>query len=359
MKTTPLRDDHLRLGARLVPFGGYEMPVAYADIESEHRAVREAAGLFDLCHMGRIRLRGPGGDALLGRALTFDTRRLEEGQTRYALLLNDGGGIIDDVLVSREAGGLLLVVNASNRERDLARLREFSADLRPDLADDTEREAMVAIQGPRSPAILEALGLPRASGLKYYRFAQEDWDGCPVIVSRTGYTGETGFEILLPAGEASRFWNLALEAGRPLGLLPCGLGARDTLRLEAGMPLHGHEIGEDVNPLEAGLDFALRSGLPYAGRDAIERVRAEGPARRLIGLLVEGPRIPRQGCEVLLGGAPAGEVASGTRSPTLGTNIATALVAASASAAGRFEVAIRRTTAPAIRVPLPFYKRKE
>lgn len=336
------------------------MPVTYADIRTEHEAVRQQAGLFDISHMGRVRFRGPDADQLAGRCQTLDTRELAAGRVRYSLILNADGGIIDDVLVSREKEDtLLFVVNAGNRDADLDVFSSLVDDLDVEVIDDSERESMIAIQGPNSPAILDAMGIEGASQLGYYRLGAFDGPLGPVIVSRTGYTGETGFELILPSERVRDAWDAALEHGRTHGLIPCGLGARDTLRLEAGMPLHGHEIGPDVNPYEAGLDFAVRSDLDYVGRSALDKVRAEGPARCLVGLVVAGPRIARSDSTVLVDGTEVGTVCSGTLSPTLGTNIATALVATQAQDAARFSVRIRRHEASARRTPMPFYRREK
>ena len=359
MQGTPLYDEHRALGARMIPFGGADMPVVYKDIESEHRAVREAAGLFDLGHMGRVRFFGPDRDRLAARCLTFDTKALDLGRTRYALILNEDAGIRDDILVSREAEALLLVINAGNRAVDMERFREQAAGLDVNIVDDTDRQTMVAIQGPRSPAVLVDMGFPSAAKMKYYRFAEVESPFGTAILSRTGYTGEIGFEIFLDSGRVVEFWRAALEIGKAHGLQPCGLGARDTLRLDAGMPLHGHEISADVNPIEAGLEFALRSDEAFVGRDALRRIQESGPRRKLIGLVAEGKRIPRQDCDVLLGDRRVGAVASGTKSITLGTNIATALVDRADAEADEYTISIRGTLAKATRVPMPFYVRKD
>ena len=336
------------------------MPVTYSDIRTEHDAVRKQAGLFDISHMGRVRFKGPEADQLAGRCQTLDTRELAIGRVRYSLLLNVDGGIIDDVLVSRESeDSLLFVINAGNRDADLQVFNSFAEDLDVEVIDDSERESMIAIQGPNSAAILEAMGIDGASQLGYYRMGAFEGPMGPVIASRTGYTGEIGFELIVPSERARDIWDAALEHGGAHGLIPCGLGARDTLRLEAGMPLHGHEIGPSINPYEAGLDFAVRSDLDYVGRAALDKVRAEGPARCLIGLVVAGPRIARTESTVLVDGSEVGAVCSGTLSPTLGMNIATAIVEAKAQDAARFSVRIRRHEASARRMPLPFYRRKK
>ncbi|MAG58027.1 MAG: glycine cleavage system protein T [Planctomycetes bacterium] len=359
MRQTPLIDAHRALSATLVPFGGWEMPVMYTDIRAEHEAVRTRAGLFDISHMGRVRIQGPDADAVVGHATTLDVADLEIGRTRYALICNEAGGVVDDILVSREPDGLLLVVNAGNREQDLEVLQASVGGRDANIIDESERLAMIAVQGPTSPDALAAVGLPIATDLKYYRFASVPSGYGDVLVSRTGYTGEIGFELLVEAGEVCRLWSDVLETGAAFGVRPCGLGARDTLRLEAGMPLHGHEIGPEVNPYEAGLDFAVRSELPHIGSEALARIHADGPRRRLIGVTVEGRRIPREESVVVLEGREVGRVCSGTLSPTLGVNIATALVDADAAQAETFTIQIRRHEASATRTPLPFYRRRK
>ena len=357
MQRTPLYDLHRSLGARLVPFGGFEMPLSYADITTEHHAVRKEAGWFDLSHMGRVRFRGRDALKLALAVQTADAQSLMVGRTRYGMILRERGGIIDDILISREEDGYLLVVNAGNRGVDQARFVEAARGLEVDIVDDSERLAMVAVQGPAGARILDLVGLGAALDLKYYRFGNYRVGSLPILVSRTGYTGEDGFELLLPPAEAGPFSERILAAGRPLGLIPCGLGCRDTLRLEAGMPLHGHEIDAETNPIEAGLEFGVRASQEYAGAAALARVRAEGPKRRLIGLSTEGSHIPRQGHEVQHEGRPVGVICSGTRSPTLNRNIATALVLAEAAAGPRFEVTVRKHSVEGSLVPLPFYKR--
>lgn len=360
MKTTPLHAAHKDLGASLVPFGGWDMPVTYSDIRTEHAAVRTAAGLFDISHMGRVRFIGKDSATLAHRVQTCGVDDLAVGRTRYALVLNQEGGIIDDVLVSRESeDGLLFVVNAGNRDIDLDVFQSYAGELDVEVRDDSESEAMIAIQGPRSPEVLDALGIEGASALKYYRFGRFQSPFGEILVSRTGYTGEIGYELILPADVVRTVWDAAIERGEPLGLIPCGLGARDTLRLEAGMPLHGQEIGPETNPYEAGIGFAVRSEADYTGRAALEKVKAEGPARTLVGLVVSGPRIARTGSPVLVEGVEVGHVCSGTLSPTLGTNIATALVNSDVADGERFTVRIRRHEAAAARTSLPFYKRRK
>jgi aminomethyltransferase len=359
MKTTPFHEIHERLGARMVDFAGYSMPVLYRDIPTEHRAVRSAAGLFDLTHMGRVRFRGRDAVRLATIVQTQDPTRIQPGRTRYALLCRADATTIDDVLISREEDGFLLVVNAGNRDADLEFFRTRAAGLDVAVADDSERIAMLAVQGPRSPEVLAAFGLPGAGAIRYYGFATLSHDLGPILVSRTGYTGEDGFELLFDARHALAAWDGLVAAGEASAMIPCGLGARDTLRLEAGMPLFGHEIDATTNPYEANLGFAVSETSPSLGAAALARVRQTGPARRIIGLVVEGPRIPRQGCRVLVSGEDVGDVRSGTQSPTLGRNIATAMVAARAVDHGPVEVDIRGHRVGAARTRLPFYVRKD
>ncbi|MCA9319340.1 MAG: glycine cleavage system aminomethyltransferase GcvT [Planctomycetes bacterium] len=362
MNRTPLHDKHCALGARMIDFGGWDMPVTYADIATEHAAVRSRAGLFDLCHMGRVSVHGPDAEKLVQRAQTNDLDRIGMNQIRYAMLLHDHGGVIDDILVHRRDRDVFLVVNASNRERDLARLRELGQGLNAQVDDLSDEMAMIAIQGPASAAIAARLVDDiDIAGLGYYRLAEGRIMGQPSMVTRTGYTGEDGFEFYVPKSIVASLWDAALEAGQPEGLIACGLGARDTLRLEAGMPLYGHEITDDINPVEAGLMFGVRLKKDdYPGREVLTRVKAEGPARQLVGLVVEGRRIPREGYAVMLGEARVGHVASGTWSPSFETGIATALVDSKALAkaeAHGLEVDIRGRRASARIVSLPFYKR--
>jgi aminomethyltransferase len=359
MKQTPFYALHQRHGAQLVDFAGYAMPVRYQDITTEHHAVRKRAGLFDLCHMGRVRFRGPDATKLAQRVQTQNVAKQPVGRTRYALLANAEGGVIDDILISREEDGWLLVVNASNRMRDLEWFREHAVGLNVEIVDDTDRIAMLAIQGPKAVDICAALGLPGARDVGYYKFATLPHKTGPILVSRTGYTGEDGFELFFENARAAMMWDASLEAGKPFDLIPCGLGARDTLRLEAGMPLYGHELELTINPYEAGVEFGVSLDNPSVAQAALARIKAEGPQRRLIGLSPAGPRIPRQGCAVYAGDRQVGVVCSGTLSPTLGKNVATALVEASAAERDDLAVDIRGHRAAAPRTQLPFYVRPD
>lgn len=359
MSRTPLDAVHRGLGARVVDFHGWEMPLFYADIRSEHLAVRRQVGLFDLSHMGRLAVRGPGAAAFLDGLVTQAVAGMPERRCRYGFLLNERGGVLDDILVYREPGGFLLVVNASNRPKVTAWLEGRLPASGVVIEDRTAAVALLAVQGPRALDLLRAVTDADLAAMKYYTFGYAKVDGTPSLVSRTGYTGEDGFEIYLPAESAVPCWQALMAVGSKHGLVPVGLGARDTLRLEAGMPLYGHELDEDTTPVEAGLEWAVAFSKPFAGREALERQRAGGPRRRLVGLEVSDKRIPRQGYPVRKAGRPVGAVTSGTASPLTGKTIAMAYVAPAEAAPGNaLEVEIRGTGYPARVVPLPFYKRE-
>ena len=359
MQKTVLNALHAALGARLVEFAGFEMPVLYTDITSEHQTVRQAVGVFDLSHMGRVRFTGPKALALASRVQTFDAAGMLQGRVRYALMLTPEGTVMDDILISREQDGFLLVINAGNRAADLEVIHAEAARIGATVRDDSEALAMVALQGPNAATLMERLGLGFATALKYYTFADGPSDFGALTISRTGYTGEDGFEILVPRDNANTLFRAALDAGADLGARPCGLGCRDTLRLEAGMPLYGHEMDRTVNPFEAALDHALRSKEDYIGSARIAAFAKTPPKQRLQALFVDGPQIPRQGHEIVADGQVVGVVCSGTRSPTLGRNIATARIDTSVLDSGvALRVRIRRNEAAAELTQLPFYSRK-
>ena len=346
----------------MVEFAGWRMPVQYGPILEEVRAVRSAAGLFDLGHMGRVRIEGADAVPLADRLVTNDVAAMRPGEARYALLCNPAGGVIDDVLLYREPDSLFVVVNAGNRERDVGWMKEHASGRKSSVTDLSADLAMIAIQGASSEAILQPLTGLDLRGLRYYRCARGTVLGLTgVLVARTGYTGEDGFEIFPPAREAERAWGALLEAGKERGLRPIGLGARDTLRLEAGMPLYGHEIDETTNPIEAGLSFAVKftPGKDFIGRAPLEALAAQGPARKLVGFRTASKRIPRQGYPILDGEEKVGTVCSGTMSPTLGANIGTGYVPASKAAPGTpLAVEIHGERHAIETVPLPFYSRK-
>ncbi|QDV46962.1 Glycine cleavage system T protein [Stieleria neptunia] len=362
---TPLDGWHRSAGAKMVPFAGYEMPIQYESIVSEHQACRNAAALFDVSHMGRLRFDGDGSEALLDRLLTRRVTDLPIGGVRYGMICNQDGGILDDVLVSHlktpsESRYHLLVVNASNRAKIVEWIKPHLDDFpKVTFSDRTELTAMIAVQGPLAMETCKRLFTFDPSRLKYYQARITDQFSKPVIVSRTGYTGEDGFELVVRAEEATRVWENVLLAGRDAGFAPAGLGARDTLRMEAAMPLYGHELDETVDPVSAGLNFACNlEDRDFIGRDAIAAVKSAGPRRVRIGLLPGGRRPAREGCDVLSAdGQVIGKITSGGPSPTLGHPIAMAMVDAEHATAPEFEIDIRGKRSPATRTKLPFYRR--
>ncbi|MBA3307376.1 MAG: glycine cleavage system aminomethyltransferase GcvT [Chloroflexi bacterium] len=363
LRQTPLRDRHLALGARLVGFGGWEMPLQYSGISDEHHAVRRAAGLFDLSHMGEIWVTGAGAGQGLAAALVTDPPGLAVGRAHYSLIAAPDGGIIDDLIVYRLAEDRFLVVpNASNADRVATELEPRLAGLDAVMDDASAATALIAVQGPSARGILAPLTDVDLDALKYYAIVEGQAAGAPALVARTGYTGEDGFELFLAPDTAIGVWDRLMAAGVPEGLVPAGLGARDTLRLEAGMPLYGNELGLDTTPMEAGLDRLVKFDKrgDFVGRAALEAAREAGPRKRLVGLLLRGRGIARHGYPVYRPGedSSVGEVTSGTLSPTLGEAIAMAYVPLSAATPGTMlEVGVRASRVPAEVVPLPFYKR--
>jgi aminomethyltransferase len=323
LRRTPLEAEHRALGAKLGPFGGWLLPIEYEGTLTEHTAVREAVGVFDVSHLGKVEVAGPGALDALQRSLTNDVARVPVGGAQYGMALDDDGGITDDLIVYRLGDDRYLVVpNAANVERVHAQV----ASTAPSGTAVTVRDdlALIAPQGPRSPELVEAL-FPEAAGLAYLHCATGSWDGEPVVVARSGYTGERGFELFVPATVAGGLWERLLADGAPLGIRPCGLAARDTLRLEMGYPLHGNDIDQTRTPLEAGLAWAvaMEKG-PFPGRDALVRQREAGVDRRLHGLRMLDRVIPRPHYGVFDGEAQVGETTSGTFSPTLRVGIALA-----------------------------------
>ncbi len=363
LRHTALVERHRELGARLIDFAGWEMPVSYSGILEEHRTVRERVGLFDLSHMGEVWVSGPGAAAGLAAALVSDPPRLAEGRAHYSMVCAEDGGIIDDLIVYRVAAERFMVVpNASNREAVAAALRERLSGHDAVLDDASLRTSLVAVQGPRAAELLQPLTDVDLAPLKYYAIAAGHACGQPALIARTGYTGEDGFELFLDWDLANPVWDTLLEAGRQYEIMPCGLGARDTLRLEAGMPLYGNELDLATNPFEAGLGRVVKLDKPndFVGRAALERVARDGPRKQLVGLTMRGRNIARHGYPVSLptDDRPVGVVTSGAPSPTLGVPIAMAYVPPEHSAVGTMvEVAVRSTMAQADIVQLPFYKR--
>lgn len=358
LKRTPLHDIHVALGAKIVPFAGYEMPVQYpAGITVEHKAVREACGMFDVSHMGEVIVRGPDAIRFVSSVTSNDVAALAVGQVHYSTLLRSDGTIVDDLLVYRFADHLMLVINASNRDKDIAHLEAHIGGFECTMEDVSDATALLAIQGPQAPALVASLADVPLDGVKYYWFTEGNVAGIPCIISRTGYTGELGFELYFDAAEAGAMWNAVMAAGQ---VTPCGLGARDTLRLEAGLCLYGNELDDQVTPLEAGLNWLVKLGKtePFLGKDVLLRQHQDGTDRKLVGFTFEERAIPRHGYPVIYGGVAIGEVRSGTMSPTLGVPVGTCYLPSAAAVEGtRFEVDIRGKRIPARVVKLPFYKR--
>jgi aminomethyltransferase len=358
-RRTPLYEEHVGLGARMVEFAGWAMPVQYASILAEHQAVRNAAGLFDVSHMGEIEISGPNAEALCAKLFTNDARALATGQAQYSLIPTEDGTVVDDIIVYRLAPERFLVcVNASNAAKDLAWIQARPMD-GANVTDLSDRTALIAVQGPKAVAIVERIA-PGVASLARFACSERELGGVRVVVARTGYTGEDGVEVFCPAESAVALWRMLLETGKEDGIVPCGLGARDTLRIEAALPLYGHELGGDISPYEVRVGWAVKRNRPdMVGYEALERASKSAP-RRLVGLFVEGG-IAREGAPVFSSGAsePAGIVTSGTHSPTLGRPIAMALVtkeaaaAASSAAAPAFEVEVRgkRRAAPVTGLP--------
>ena len=359
LKRTPLYDAHLKAGARMVPFGGWEMPVQYTGIIEEHRRVRSAVGLFDVSHMGEFEVEGPQALAALQVLTTNDVAALEIGQVQYSLLCHPDGGIVDDLTVYRFGPDhFMITVNAGNIEKDWAWVTGQSARFPGarwrNMSDAT---GLIAVQGPRAEALVGRLADADVARIGYYRFARGTVAGVPGTVSRTGYTGEDGFELYVAAGETARLWAALLEAGAAAGATPIGLGARDTLRLEMGYALYGNDIDETTNPLEAGLGWIVKPAKgEFIGREAIEAVRATGASRRLVGIEMVDRSVPRHGYRVVEHGTPVGVVTSGSYGPSVDRYVGLAYVPTARAAVGsEIEVEIRGQPRPARVVKTPFH----
>jgi len=358
LKRTPLHAEHVRLGGKMVPFAGFEMPVQYpTGITAEHRAVREAAGLFDVSHMGEFVLRGPDALALIQRVSVNDASKLAVGQAQYGAMCRPSGGVIDDLLVYRFADRWMLVVNASNRDKDWEWVSRQAAGLDVQLEDRSDEIALLALQGPKARSILAPLADVDLEGIGYYRFAEGRVAGAPTLIAGTGYTGEDGFELYLAADDAERVWKALLDAGASDGLVPAGLGARDSLRLEMGYALYGNDLDEEHTPIEAGLGWITKLGKgDFIARDVLAAQKEQGVERTLVGLTLTERGFPRPGYEVLEGDRPVGVVTSGTVSPTLGLGIAMAWVPPRLSAVGtELAISLRGKPAGARVVKTPFY----
>jgi aminomethyltransferase len=358
LKKTPLHASHLALGAKMVPFGQWDMPVQYRGIIEEHRAVRSAAGLFDVSHMGEVEFRGSNALAALQRLTCNDVSKLQIGQIQYSALTTDTGTFVDDLTVYRLADDrYLATLNASNIEKDVRWMRERARDA--EIVDQSDETALVAIQGPTAAAILQALTPVDVTAIPYYWCVRGAVTGVEALLSRTGYTGEDGFEIYVSPQRVVAVWDALLEAGGSQGLVPCGLGARDTLRLEAKMALYGNDIDEDHTVLEADLGWIakLHKG-EFVGRAALVRQKTEGIVRKLVGFEMTGRGIARSRYPILVDGARVGEVTSGAPSPWLNKNIGLGYVAIAHAAVGtQIEILIRDHPVAARVVATPFYKR--
>jgi aminomethyltransferase len=358
-KKTPLYEEHVKSHARLVPFAGFEMPIQYSGIIEEHRAVRNNMGMFDLSHMGEFQVTGDDAVSAIDRLVTNDIESLKPGQVRYTPMCYPDGGIVDDLLVYRFEDHLMLVVNASNIDKDLEWVKSRLAPgvQVENISDDV---ALIAVQGPRSQDFLRSHSDVNLSDIRYYEAVEGNVAGAFGIISRTGYTGEDGFELYVRPDEAGRLWERLLETGAPLGLKPIGLGARDTLRLEAGLMLYGNDIDDTTTPLEAGLGWTVKFGVhDFVGRETLERQKSEGVQRRMVAVELEDRVIPRPHYEIRSQGEHVGELTSGTYSPTFEHGIGLAYVRKSDAKAGtNVEVVVRQQEHPARIVRKPMYKRE-
>jgi aminomethyltransferase len=357
LKRTPLHAVHVRAGARMVPFGGWEMPVQYTGIVEEHRIVRRAVGLFDVSHMGEFEFRGPDALSFLQRLTTNDVASLEPGQVQYSLMCLPDGGIVDDLTLYRIAPDeFLLTVNAANIEKDWGWVTEhLRGNVRAENVSDVT--SLFAVQGPRAEALVGRLADRDVAGIGYYRFVKGRVAGAESYISRTGYTGEDGFEIYCYAREAEKVWHALLDEGKEEGIAPIGLGARDTLRLEMKYALYGNDIDRTTNPIEAGLGWVVKLGKgDFLGRDAIARVSAEGPRRKLVGFEMTDRAVPRHGYRILRDGQEVGSVTSGSYGPSVDRFIGMGYVSADCTAVGtEIQVEVRGTPHSARVVRTPFY----
>jgi len=367
-RRTPLTGVHAELGASLTDFAGWLMPLRYGSETAEHNAVRTAAGIFDLSHMGELAVSGPDSAAALDYALTGQPSAIQPGRARYTMICAPDGGVLDDLIVYRLGDAKFLVVaNAANTGVVVEALTERTAGHDAQVSDRTDEYALIAVQGPRAAAILAGLTTTDLSAIRYYASHPAQLAGCQVLLARTGYTGEDGFEIFAAPQDAAKLWAEISAAGASQGLVPAGLAARDTLRLEAGMPLYGNELSREVTPYDAGLGRAVRLDKPgdFVGRAALAARAGAVAQRQLVGLVGQSRRVPRHGYDVLRDGEPCGTVTSGAPSPTLGAPIAMAYVhpdaahQAADSAHGQLAVDVRGRAEPARLVELPFYRRAD
>lgn len=368
LKRTALYSEHQKLGGRIVDFGGWELPVQYSGVIQEHLACRSAAGLFDVSHMGEISVQGPGAEGYLNLLVTNDVSKLAIGQAQYTVMCHTDGGIVDDLVIYRRAPDLfLLVVNASNTEKDFQHLLEVQSifdKARGDvqIENQSSQYSQIAVQGPKAAEIVNKVSSVPIDGVRTYWFTEGKLCGSvPAIIARTGYTGEDGFELYIPWASAPQIWQALLEAGAELGIRPCGLGARDTLRLEMKYPLYGNELTDQTHPLEAGLGWVVKLNKPnFMGRDALLKAKENGNIRQLVGIKMLGKGIPRHGYEIFAEGSTKkiGVVTSGTQSPSLHEAVAIGYVESELSKVGsKIFIDIRGNQLPAEIVSTPFYRK--
>ncbi len=360
-RETPLRNCHVALKAKMVPFAGYSMPVQYSSVLEEHRATRTAAGLFDVSHMGEFEIRGTDAGRFLDHVVPTKASTLPIGKVVYSVLTTERGTIVDDLLIYRMGDEhYMTVVNASNRAKDLAWMQEHMAGFDAAIEDVSDATALIALQGPKARAIMSRLTSGVDSmAVKYYHWTRGLVAGRPMMASRTGYTGEMGFEIFLANADAPHVWDALMKEGANDGIRACGLAARDTLRLEAGLPLYGNDIDGTTTVLEAALDFTIDwNKASFVGKTALQSEQASGPSRRRVGFRIDGAGIPRQHNAVLVGGDPVGEVTSGSFSPTFEVGLGMAYVPRGHAAEDtKIEIDVRGRRLPGSLVPLPFYRR--
>lgn len=364
LKRTPLNAVHRALGGKMVDFGGWDMPVQYpSGVIEEHMATRTKAGLFDVSHMGEIWVEGPDAIPFVNSLTSNDVTKLAHGQIHYSTLPNESGGVVDDLLVYRFGPEkILLVVNAGTTEKDWEWISSHKGDFNVALTNASSDYCQIAIQGPRATEILQRLTETDLSPIKYYWFTTGQVDGVEAIISRTGYTGEDGFEVYAAADKAEQLWNKMLETGRDEGILPCGLAARNTLRLESAMSLYGHEISDEISPLEANLGWItkLNKEGDFVGREKIAALKEAGLSRKLVGFEMTEPGIARDGFDVYIGGEKVGVVTSGSPAPFLKKNIGLAFVPAEFANVGQeLKIDVRGKQLSAVVVPTPFYKREK
>ncbi|HKJ92521.1 MAG TPA: glycine cleavage system aminomethyltransferase GcvT [Longimicrobiales bacterium] len=357
LKRTPLYDEHVRLGGKMVPFAGYEMPVQYEGILAEHETVRKRVGLFDVSHMGEVDVRGPQALDFVQHITTNDASKLVPGQAQYSVICRDNGTAIDDCIVYRFDDHYMIVINASNRDRDVAWMMAHAGDFDARVADISDSIALLAVQGPKAQQVVARLSDADLDGIEYYHFGTGIVAGKNAIISRTGYTGEDGFELYLDEADGAQVWQALMDAGEPEQIAPAGLGARDALRLEMGYALYGNDLDDDHTPLEAGLGWVVKLDKDdFIGRDALRRQKEEGLRQKLVGFVLTERGFPRHGYEIRYGGEPSGVVTSGLLSPSLGQGVGMGYVATEAAGKGsELAIMIRDKAVPAEVKRPPFY----